>query len=79
MGQKWPCFGESLPASARELFAIQAQEYARLQAQVAEVDAQLMARHRVDDRSQRLAKLPGVGPIGATLLRMLMPPLISLQ
>ena len=64
---------ESLPASARALFAIQAKEYAQLQVQIAEVDAQLMARHRVDDCSQRLAKIPGVGPIGAMLLRMKTP------
>ena len=64
---------EGLPASARALFAIQAQEYAQLQAQIAEVDAQLMARHRVDECSQRLAKIPGVGPVGAMLLRMKTP------
>ncbi len=64
---------ESLPASARELFAIQAKEYAQLQAQIAKVDAQVMARHRADDCSQRLAKIPGIGPIGAMLLSMKTP------
>ena len=64
---------ESLPASSRELFAIQAKEYAQLQAQIAEVDARLMARHRADECSQRLAKIPGVGPIGAMLLRVKTP------
>ena len=64
---------ESLPALARELFAIQAKEYAQLQAQIDEVDAKLMAWHRADECSRRLAKIPGVGPIGAVLLRMKTP------
>ena len=64
---------ESLPALARELFAVQAKEYAQLQAQIDEVDARLMAWHRADECSQRLAKIPGVGPIGAVLLEMKTP------
>ena len=64
---------ESLPALARELFAAQAKEYEQLQMQIDEVDAQLMARHRADECSQRLAKIPGIGPIGATLLTMKTP------
>src|SRR5450830_98884 len=49
---------ESLPALARELFAAQAKEYAQL---------------RADECSRRLAKIPGVGPIGAVLLKMKTP------
>ena len=64
---------ESLPALARELFAIQAKEYAQLQAQIDEVDAKLMAWHRADECSRRLAKIPGVGPLGGVLLRMKTP------
>ncbi len=64
---------ESLPALARELFAIQAKEYEQLQSQIDEVDAQLMARHRADECSRRLAKIPGVGPVGAMLLTMKTP------
>ena len=64
---------ESLPVLARELFAVQAEEYARLQAQIAEVDAKLMAWHKADECSRRLAKIPGVGPIGAALLMMKTP------
>ena len=29
-----------------------------------------MAWHKADECSRRLGKIPGVGPIGATLLRM---------
>jgi transposase len=64
---------ESLPALARELFATQAKEYAQLQMQITEVDAKLMAWHRADECSQRLDKIPSVGPIGAVLLRMKTP------
>src|SRR4051812_20857764 len=63
----------SLPALARELFAIQAKEYTQMQAQIDEVDAKLMAWHRADECSRRLAKIPGVGPIGAVLLKMKTP------
>ena len=58
---------------ARELFAAQAKEYAQLQAQIDEVDAKLLAWHRADECSRRLAKIPGVGPIGAVLLKMKTP------
>jgi transposase len=64
---------ESLPIVARELFALQAGEYAQLQAQIDEVDAKLMAWHKADECSRRLAKIPGVGPIGAALLTMKTP------
>jgi transposase len=64
---------ESLPALARELFAIQAKEYTQLQTQIDEVDAKLTAWHRADECSRRLAKIPGVGPIGAVLLTMKTP------
>jgi transposase len=64
---------EGLPALARELFAAQAKEYAQLQAQIDQVDARLIAWHRADECSQRLIKIPGVGPIGAVLLTMKTP------
>src|SRR3954452_7393284 len=64
---------QSLPGLARELFAAQAKEYTQLQAQIDEVDAKLLAWHRADECSQRLAKIPGIGPIGAVLLKMKTP------
>ena len=56
---------ESVPVLARELFAVQAEEYAQLQAQIVEADAKLMAWHKADECSRRLANIPGIGPIGA--------------
>ena len=64
---------ENLPALARELFAAQAGEYAQLQAQIDRVDARLIAWHRADECSRRLTKIPGVGPIGAVLLKLKTP------
>lgn len=64
---------ETLPALAQELFAIQAKSYMQLQAQIDEVDVKLLAWHRDNECSRRLAKIPGVGPIGAVLLRMKTP------
>ena len=64
---------ESLPALARELFAIQAEEYHQLREQIDEIDSQLMTWHKANECSRRLAKIPGVGPIGAALLMMKTP------
>jgi transposase len=64
---------EGMPALARDLFAAQAQEYARVQAQIDEIDAKLLAWQKADECSRRLVKIPGVGPIGAALLKMKTP------
>ncbi|RWP77134.1 IS110-like element ISMlo2 family transposase, partial [Mesorhizobium sp.] len=56
-----------LPDLARELFALHAKKYAQLQTHLKDVDAKLMAWHRAEACSQRLAQIPGVGPIGASL------------
>lgn len=64
---------ETVPELARELFALHAREYAQLERDLEEVDAKLMAWHRADECSRRLAQIPGVGPIGASLLMMKTP------
>jgi len=64
---------ESLPTLARELFAVQAEEYHQLQAQIDSVDTKLLAWHKADECSRRLAKIPSIGPIGAALLQMKTP------
>jgi transposase len=64
---------EELPDLARRLFAMQATEYAQLQAEIEKVEAELMAWHRADECSRRLAQIPGVGPIGASLFTMKTP------
>lgn len=64
---------ERQAALAQELFAVQAEEYRPLQAQVSDIEAKLIAWHKADEGSRRLAKIPGVGPIGAALLMMKTP------
>ena len=64
---------ESLPALARELFAMQGREYARLQVELKAIEVKLRAWHRANADSRRLAGIPGVGPIGATALVMKTP------
>jgi len=63
----------SLPELSRELFAFHRREYELLQAEIEKVEAKLMEWHRNDECSQRLARIPGVGPIGASLLMMKTP------
>jgi transposase len=64
---------EALPELARELFAIHGREYAHLQAELKKIEARLMAWHRANADSRRLAQIPGIGPIGATALVMKAP------
>jgi transposase len=64
---------ESLPALAREMFAMQGRDYARLQVELKGIEAKLMAWHRANTDSRRLAQIPGIGPIGATALVMKAP------
>ena len=64
---------ESLPKLARELFAFQGKDYARLQIELKAIELKLQAWHRANADSRRLAQIPGVGPIGATALVMKTP------
>ena len=64
---------EGIPKLARELFALQGREYVQLESEIEAVELKLMAWHRSDECSQRLAQIPGVGPIGASMLMMKTP------
>jgi transposase len=61
---------ESLPVLAREVFATLGEDYAELEKQLASIEARLMAWHRQDAQSRRLAEIPSIGPIGASLITM---------
>jgi transposase len=63
----------TVPELARELFAIHGQDYAQLQSKLKALEAKLLAWHRANATSRRLAQIPGVGPIGATALVMKTP------
>src|ERR1700726_354554 len=64
---------QTVPAMARELFALQGKDYAQLQIALKTIEAKLMAWHRANATSRRLAQIPGVGPIVATALVMKAP------
>jgi len=64
---------ESVPKLARDLFATQGRDYAQLQVELKAIEVKLRVWHRANDDSRRLAKIPGVGPIGATTLVMKVP------
>jgi transposase len=58
----------SVPALARELFRLHNAEYVHVQIQLRRIDAMLMVFHRQSEMSQRLTRIPTLGPIGASLL-----------
>lgn len=59
---------DTVPMLAKELFEVLAADYRAVGLRIAKVDAELMAFHRQDEVSRRLAQVPAIGPIGATLL-----------
>jgi transposase len=59
---------ESLPPLARGALAPLANQLASLDAQICDLDRKLLAWHRSNETSQRLATIPGVGPVTASAL-----------
>jgi transposase len=59
-----------LPALAKALFAALATEYAELKPKLRKIEAELLSWHRQNELSRRLAEIPAIGPIGASLLAM---------
>jgi len=64
---------ETLPALAKELFTALGSEYDRLRLELRAIESKLMAWHRHNELSRRLAEIPGIGPIGASLAVMKVP------
>jgi transposase len=62
-----------VPVLARELFAMLACEYARVQVELKAIEVKLLAWHRANALSRRLAQIPGVGPVTAAALVMKAP------
>jgi len=59
---------DSLPVLAREMLAMLGQEFGELRARIAGIDKRLMAFHRDNELTQRLAEVPTIGPVGACQL-----------
>jgi transposase len=64
---------ETVPELAREIFADLAAQLDALEHRVGALEARLKVWHRSNELSQRLAAIPGIGPIGATALAMKVP------
>jgi len=60
--------GTTLPELARRMLAVLANQLRDVAAQVMAVEAELLAWHRANDVSRRLATIPGVGPITASAI-----------
>jgi transposase len=57
-----------VPMLAKELFETLSVEYRAIDLKLAWIEKKLVAHHRQDETAQRLARIPGVGMIGASLL-----------
>src|SRR5436305_1596921 len=57
-----------LPAPARQVLEVLATQVEQLEAAVAALEKQLIAWHKANPVSQRLATIPGIGPIIATAI-----------
>jgi len=62
-----------VPALAREIFTAMAQQIERVDVAIRGLEKKLLAWHRGNPRSRRLAGIPGVGPIGAAALAVKVP------
>ena len=60
--------GTALPELARRMLAVLADQLRNVAARVAAVEVELLAWHRTNDVSRRLATIPGVGPITASAI-----------
>jgi transposase len=59
---------DSLPPMARVALRPLVRRLAGIEAELAELDRQLLRRHRADPTCMRLATIPGIGPITATAI-----------
>jgi transposase len=57
----------SLPALAREMFALLGEDHAELTVRIGRIDKRLLAFQRDSELAQRLREVPTIGPIGACL------------
>ena len=55
----------TVPEIAREMLAMLGRQIEQIDTHMAEVDARLLAMHKANEVSRRLAKMPGIGPITA--------------
>lgn len=63
-----------VPVAAKQALALLGREIARIEARLADIDAKVIKQHKANPLSQRLAGIPGVGPINALNLALRVDP-----
>jgi transposase len=58
---------EDLPVLAKQMFATLGREFREVKTRTAEIDQQMLAFHRGNELTRRLAEVPTIGPVGACL------------
>lgn len=64
---------EELPEAAREVLQVLFRQFDDLDRRIERLERQIMAWHRESEVSRRLATIPGIGPINATLIAATVP------
>jgi transposase len=62
-----------VPELVRDLVRLLAAQLQEVEKRISEVDARILARHKADSVSQRLATIPGIGPLVATAIAATVP------
>jgi transposase len=63
----------AVPAPAREMLGELAGQLAATEVRLASVEAKLLAQHKANPRSQLLATIPGIGPLGGVSFALKVP------
>lgn len=65
----------TLPQAARPMFKLMIEHLTELEKRIAELDREITRRTKEDEEARRLMTIPGVGPIAATAILALAPPI----
>lgn len=65
----------SLPEAALAMFKVMVEQLYRLDDQIADLDREIERRAKADEEARRLMTIPGIGPIAATAILALAPPI----
>lgn len=66
---------ETLPQAAQPMFKLMIEHLTELEKRIAELDREITRRTKEDEDARRLMTIPGVGPIAATAILALAPPI----
>lgn len=66
---------ETLPQAAQPMFKLMIQHLTEIEKHIAELDREITRRTKEDEDARRLMTIPGIGPIAATAILALAPPI----